>query len=227
MTSEKWLTGLSAKNQPDEFESKQLLAAYGIRTPPARLLSPNEALSIGLPNIIEKSSLTYPLVAKVCDPNILHKTDSGGVELNLNAENGPDKIRTLSRRFPESRILVENMIRYHGTEFIIGGLVDPNFGPAVMCGAGGILTELYKDISFRLAPLNRVEARRMLRELTISEVLEGYRGSKMDLDGLADLLSTIGDIIVDMGDRFSQLDVNPVVFDGERWVALDACFIIA
>lgn len=95
-----------------------------------------------------------------------------------------------------------------------------------MFGVGGILTELYKDVTFRLAPLDKEEACRMLKELTISEVLQGYRGSHMDLDSLAEIVSSVGDIVAELGDRFNQLDINPIVFDGERWVALDAVLLI-
>ena len=90
--------------------------------------------------------------------------------------------------------------------------MDPVLGPAVMLGAGGILTEIYRDTAFRLAPLDRAEARRMIAALHIAPVFDGFRGLKLDLDRLADLLTTVGRLAVCLKAGFTQLDLNPVVF---------------
>ena len=222
MNLDTWLKNLKKEDRPDEFESKALLSSRGIPVPRGRLFSPEEIEN----GPWQDPGLTFPCVAKVCDPDILHKTDRGGVELGLTAGTWRDSVTALSARFPGSNILMEEQLKYRGTEFIIGALVDPLFGPAVMFGAGGILTELYKDVTFRLAPLDEDEARRMLTELTISEVLQGYRGSVMDLESLAAIVAGVSRIVADLGSRFSQLDINPIVFDGRRWVALDAVLVV-
>ena len=128
--------------------------------------------------------------------------------------------------FPGSNLLVEEMVPYSGIEFIIGALVDQDFGPALMVGAGGILTELYKDVKFRLAPIKKAEAVRMLKELTVADILQGYRGSNMELNPLAELIVSVGKLVNDFGDVFSQLDMNPVVFSRGKWVALDGMAIL-
>ena len=222
MNLETWLKNLKTPGKPDEYESKALLASRGIPVPRGRLFTPEEIEH----GPWQDPGLSFPCVAKVCDPDILHKTDRGGVELGLNAETWRTRVASLAGRFPGSNVLMEEQLKYRGTEFIIGALVDPLFGPAVMFGAGGILTELYKDVTFRLAPVDEKEARRMLRELTISEVLSGYRGSLMDLDSLAAIVAGVSRIVTDLGPRFNQLDINPVVFDGAGWVALDAVLVV-
>lgn len=222
MNLETWLENLKTPGKPDEFESKALLASRGIPVPRGRLFTPEDVEN----GPWQDPGLTFPCVAKVCDPEILHKTDRGGVELGLTADTWRAGVSALASRFPGSNVLLEEQLKYRGTEFIIGALEDPLFGPAVMFGAGGILTELYKDVTFRLAPLDEDEARRMLTELTISEVLQGYRGSLMDLESLAAIVAGVSRIVTDLGPRFNQLDINPIVFDGSGWVALDAVLVI-
>jgi len=217
MSINTWLKNLNIPGKPDEWEVKELFHSYNITTPPNYLVNPGTDFS----NIPLKS----PYVVKVCDPEILHKTDVGGVKLNI-TNNLDTVIRNMQDLFPESSILVEEMVPYSGIEFIIGALVDHDFGPALMVGAGGILTELYKDVKFRLAPLEKNEALRMLKELTVSDILQGYRGSKMDIDSLADLIVSVGRLINDLGNTFNQLDINPVVFSGGKWIALDGMAIL-
>jgi acetyltransferase len=119
------------------------------------------------------------------------------------------------------------MVPYRGGEIIIGALHDPTFGPAVMVGAGGILTELYKDVAFRLAPFAAEEAHLMLEELTIYPTLRGYRGLSGDADSLADILSKVAGLALELIREGCQLDINPIVWSRDRWVALDVKAIIA
>jgi hypothetical protein len=220
--AENWLKGLRVPGNPDEFECKGFLKSNGIRVPEGVLLESSRILS-GLP---DDPGLKFPLAAKVCDPAILHKTDRGGVSLRLTEDIWRDEVLSLAERFPGSNILLEEMVPYKGVEFIIGALVDPVFGPAVMFGAGGVLTELYSDVTFRLAPLSAREARRMVREPVISRLLEGYRGIEMGPEALAETIAAVGDLAVSLGPAFSQLDINPVVYDGINWVALDALVML-
>ncbi|MCK5199087.1 MAG: acetate--CoA ligase family protein, partial [Spirochaetales bacterium] len=212
-----WIKDLNVPGKPDEWEVKELFASFNINTPQGELLKPDQKF--------EGTKLQHPLVVKVCDSKILHKSDIGGVKLNVKNEIGT-VIAEMKQSFPGSNLLIEEMVHYSGLEFIIGALVDPDFGPALMVGAGGILTELYKDVTFRLAPISKNEALRMLRELIVAEVLTGYRGSNMDIYSLADLIVSVGNLITEMGSTFNQFDINPVVFSNGKWIALDGMAIL-
>ena len=217
MSIDNWIDGLNVSGKPDEWEVKDLFRSYNITTPNGEIIKPGE--------VFTDTKLQKPLVVKVCDPNILHKTDIGGVKLNV-SDNLEVVIKEMKSLFPESSLIVEEMVAYSGIEFIIGAIIDPDFGPALMVGAGGILTELYKDVKFRLAPITKAEALRMLKELTVAEILQGYRGSKMDISTLADLIVAIGNLVSNLGESFNQLDMNPVVFYEGKWIALDGMIIL-
>ncbi len=217
MSNNKWIKELKIGSKPDEWEVKKLLNDFGINTPPGVLLKPDD--------LFKPDDLSPPFVVKVCDSKILHKSDIGGVRLKV-GKNIHTVIDEMRSEFEGCNLLIEEMVPYSGIEFIIGALIDPTFGPALMVGAGGILTELYKDVNFRLIPFTVNEAHRMLRELTIADVLEGYRGSDMDISSLADLLVSVGDLVVELGDDFNQLDINPVVFCDNNWLALDGMAIL-
>ncbi|MCK5197197.1 MAG: acetate--CoA ligase family protein [Spirochaetales bacterium] len=217
MSIKNWISGLNVPGKPDEWEVKELFRFFNINTPRGVLLEPEFAF--------KGTELQQPLVVKVCDSKILHKSDIGGVKLNVR-DDISSIITEMRQAFPGSNLLIEEMVPYSGIEFIIGALVDSDFGPALMVGAGGILTELYKDVTFRLAPISKNEAVRMLRELTVAEVLTGYRGSEMDIFSLADLIVSVGEMITEFGSSFNQLDINPIVFSDEKWVALDGMAIL-
>lgn len=214
----KWIKGLRIDGKPDEWESKKLLELIGLNIPSSRRLLPRETF--------DAQDFNFPLVLKVCDPEILHKTERGGVLLNVSHENFTSSVNLLKRKFPLSPILAESMCEIEGPEFIIGGLLDPVFGPAVMAGAGGILTELYEDVAFRLCPCSKNEAVRMLNELKIAPILKGYRGSCLDLDALAEAVSCIRNLFDSFAGKLSQIDVNPIVYSGGKWMALDCVFIL-
>ncbi|MFP4309506.1 MAG: acetate--CoA ligase family protein [Desulfococcaceae bacterium] len=214
-----WLETLTIPGRPDEFEAKALLAEFGIPIPQGRRFQSGEEPGTG--------DLRPPLVAKVCDPAVIHKSEGGGVILGLGGEGLPEAVHKIRARFPGSAVLVEEMADFDGPEFIIGTLQDPAFGPAVMVGAGGVLTELYEDVAFRLAPLRKAEALRMLGELRTAPLFSGYRGATLDADGLADLLVRVSQLALALGDRLGQLDLNPVVFSDGKWMALDAALVPA
>ena len=217
-TVAQWLKSLRVEGKPDEWESKELLKKAGINVPEGIRIMPGEDVNPG--------DLDFPLVLKVCDPEILHKTEQGGVKLNVEENDFSSARDELERKFPSSPLLAEAMCSIKGTEFILGGLLDPVFGPAVMAGAGGVLTELYKDAVFRLCPCTEDEAVRMLKELKISPVLEGYRGSKLDLDKLADAVSKVSLFFNAFDGRLNQIDINPFVYTDEGWTALDCVLIL-
>ena len=215
---EQWRSELHIAERPDEYEVKGLLARLGLRIPRGIRLLP------GTGEVIP--DFPGPYVAKVCTPDILHKTDCKGVHLNLASENLAAAISTLSRDFPQAAILVEQMVAFEGPELIAGGLVDSDFGPAVMVGAGGLLTEIVQDAAFRLAPLEEAEARRMLMELKIYPVFEGFRGLPLDASAMARLIVVVGRLVAALESRFDQLDLNPVVWAAGRWTILDAKLIL-
>lgn len=209
-----WTKTLLIPGKPNEFETKHLLHSIGIPTPRGRYIAADTQYTI--------DDLRPPFVVKVCSSDILHKTDRGGVHLNVCTTRVNEIITDIIKNFPGAGVLVEEQIRYSGNEFIIGGLIDPVFKGAVMVGAGGILTEVYKDISFRLAPCTLNDARNMLDELLIAPVLNGYRNIKLDKEGLASIIHKVSNIIHVLQDALVGLDINPIVFDGDQWIILDA-----
>lgn len=215
---DKWRAGLRRADRPDEFEVKCLLAELGLRVPPGRRLAPGE--------ICAAPGFAGPFVAKVCSPDVVHKTDLQGVHLNLGPEELPEALKNLKAAFPGACTLIEQMVTFDGPEMIAGGIVDPGFGPAVMVGAGGILTEIHQDVAFRLAPLDNFEAGRMLAELKIYPVFQGFRGLGLSPDDLAGLLVTVSRLVDALGPAFDQLDLNPIVWAREGWMILDAKLLL-
>jgi hypothetical protein len=222
---QQWRSSLSIPDKPNEWESKRLLNSIGISTPRGVFIRPGNALA---PDG-DVSVLGTPLhcVVKVCSGDILHKTEEGGVLLDISENYLPTAVARLQNAFPSAAVLVEEMVQFTGSEIIIGALYDPNFGPAVMAGAGGILTELYKDVSFRLAPCTKKEAHYLLEELTIFPTLQGYRGLAADVDSLAGIIERTAELSVHLIDRGCQLDINPIVWSRDNWVALDVKVVIA
>jgi hypothetical protein len=213
-----WRSQLITANRPDEYEVKRLLAAMGLAVPES--LRTRSAILDRLP------SFDGPYALKVCTPDILHKTDWQGVCLNLDRQNLAAAMRKLSAAFPEAPLLIEQMVESRGPEMIAGGLQDPSLGPAVMVGAGGILTEIAPDVTFRLAPLDENEAHRMLAELRLYPVFEGYRGLDLDAASLARLLAAVSRMVAAWGSALDQLDLNPIVWNGRDWVILDAKLVL-
>jgi hypothetical protein len=210
----KWFDDLTVAGFPDEFEAKRLLNLYHIATPKGYRLHPDENL--------DHFDLNPPFALKVCSGTILHKTEQNGVLLNLDIGSLPEAVTHFRMRFPTATLLIEEHIPFMGPEFIVGAIVDADFGPAVMVGTGGILTELYKDVVFRLAPCSSEEASRMLQELIMAPVLKGFRGIHMDAAGLSDIISKVSDLIFELDHSVCQLDINPLVFSNSNWIALDA-----
>jgi hypothetical protein len=218
-----WLASLEVPGRPDEHDTKRLLAGFGLAVPAAQRIRAriSEAQSFEAP------CFDGPYVVKVRSPDILHKTDGGGVRLGVDLSGLQSAVDNMLFRFPGRGVLVEEQVTFAGPEFIVGAFRDSAFGPTVMAGAGGILTELYRDVAFRLVPCSRAEALRMLKELAVFPALEGFRGLVMDPAGLAALVAQVSAIVEDLGDSFSQLDINPLVFAPRGWTVLDAKLILA
>ncbi len=222
---DKWMRTLKKPNYPDEYEAKLFLNLFGINIPRTIRISPDSNLTFSESNppFVNPNSAAFAI--KVCSPDILHKTEEQGVMLNIEISRLNSTLDTIMQKFPGKDILLEEQIRFIGTEFIIGAINDPDYGISLMAGAGGIMTEIYQDAGFRLAPCSIKEAERMLDELTISPVLHNYRGIMLDRRKLAMAISATGSAALCLGEKFSQLDINPIVFSYGKWVALDANII--
>lgn len=189
------------------------LASYGFQQPRSeRAQSAEQAAEIA-------SRIGFPVVLKIESPDILHKTDVGGVALDLRTAGAVrtayrEIMRAVSERAPQARIegvLVEEMVT-QGFEIIIGLKRDPQFGPVVMFGLGGIFTELLEDVSFRTLPITRADADAMIREIKGSRILAGYRGqAPVSQDLLVDLLLQAARFGLDLGERLEAADFNPIV----------------
>jgi acyl-CoA synthetase (NDP forming) len=207
-----------------EREGKEVLAAYGV--PVVRDLlthSADEAARAA-------AEVGLPVVLKVESPDIPHKTEAGVIRLNLRSEAEvrqayEEVMRNANAVTPAPRItgvLVQPLVP-QGTEIMVGARVDPQFGPMVVVGLGGVFVELLKDTAVRLAPVGPREARRMLGQLKAQRALQGFRGSApVDLERLADIVARISELAADQRARVSELDVNPLICAGERIIAVDA-----
>ena len=174
--------------------------------------------------------LGYPIVLKLHSRSITHKTDVGGVQLNLR---DADAVRRPSApSSPRSTthageghfhgVSVQPMIKLDGYEIIIGSALDPQFGPVLLFGTGGQLVEVFKDRALALPPLNTTLARRMMERTKIYTALKGVRGrSPVDLDGLEQLLVRFSHLVVEQK-WIKEIDINPLLASSERLVALDA-----
>jgi len=213
----------------DEQAGKALLAEFGVAVP-------QSAMVAGADEVGQKTkSLKFPVVVKVMSPDILHKSDAGGVKVGLqSAAEVESAIRAMMQQpaIAAARIdgfLVEEMAP-PGQEMVIGGLRDPQFGPLVMVGLGGIFVEILKDVSFRLCPNARIDAEEMLTELKGAAILKGARGTKpASLEAIIDVLLKIGGengLLMQHAGDISEADINPLIVSDTAAVAVDARFIL-
>lgn len=211
-----------------EFESKQVLAAYGIPTVETRIATSLEAA------LKDAEQIGYPVVLKLYSETITHKTDVGGVQLNLrNAAAVQKAWETIETSVREKvgkehflGVTVQPMIDLSGYEIIIGSSLDPQFGPVLLFGTGGQLVEVFKDRALGLPPLNATLARRMMEQTKIFEALKGVRGRKpVNLDALAELLVRFSYLVVEQP-WISEIDINPLLASPERLLALDARVVV-
>ncbi len=208
-----------------EVKSKDILRAYGFHTMEGRLtVSPEQAVEIA-------KFIGFPVAMKIVSPNIVHKTDMGGVRLNVGSnQEVADAFELMMLRIkkhaPEAQIdgiYVEKMAE-HGLEVIIGMTRDPKFGPMLMFGLGGIFVEVMKDVTFHLAPITEEEAIQMLKSTRSYEMLEGKRGVKeVDLNAIAVALQRISQLTTDFP-QITELEINPLIVNeiGSEPVVADA-----
>jgi acyl-CoA synthetase (NDP forming) len=217
----KWLARLADLKPLSETESLDLLADYGIAVA-ARRLAANEGELLSA-----VGDLPRPWVLKTAMPDIVHKTDVGGVVLDIADVHGLKRAYSLMAQRLGPRVLVAPMIS-GGLELALGGLVDPSFGPLVMIGAGGEYIELFKERAVALAPIGEQGALRLIRELSFQPLLQGWRGRKrVDIDALAGALAKFSVMIADLADHVSEIDVNPISVSADGCIALDALVVPA
>ena len=213
-----------------DAEARDIMQAYGIRIPASKLATTaDEAVGVA-------EEIGYPVVMKIASPDILHKTDIGGVKLGIsNATDVRDAFDLLvyraTRYMPDAEIwgcLVQEMVR-GGKEVIVGMNCDPQFGPLMMFGLGGIYVEALKDVAFRIAPFSRQEAEEMVTEIRSYSLLRGIRGERpSDTEAIVDTLLRLSQLVTDFPE-IMEMDVNPlIVFEAGRGaVGVDMRLVLA
>ena len=202
-----------------EDEVKNLLSYFGIQTTKFKVVNKESDLN--------NLDLKFPVALKVCSNKILHKTDVGGVKLNIS---DLDELRTefkkFKKKFPKENLLIDQMAK-KGVEMIIGLVKDPTFGLSIMVGVGGIYTELYQDVSFRVVPLlDKDSANDMLDEVKGKKLLEGFRNIKADKKQVIDLIMKVSKIGEELMDKVDQMDLNPVFIYDKGYCVVDAKLIL-
>ncbi|MDE1890128.1 MAG: acetate--CoA ligase family protein [Planctomycetota bacterium] len=210
-----------------EPEPKELIEIFGIPTTRRTVAtSPADAVKAA-------TAIGYPVVLKIVSPDVSHKTDVGGVKVGINSDEGvrvayEEIIGNVKKRQPDARIngiLVEEMAKA-STEVIVGGLRDPQFGPAVMFGLGGIFVEVFKDVSFRIAPIEEHEALDMINEVKGAKILKGFRNTEaLDISTLAQTIMHVSDMMVSI-EEIKEIDLNPVIVYPQGLKSVDARVII-
>lgn len=206
-----------------EFESKKLLQEIGISIPVQKLTTSKEE------TISAAEEIGFPIVMKLMAEDVVHKSDTGAVKLNLKTiedltEAYDDLMKIPSQK--EKQISVQKMADEPITELIIGMTTDPQFGPALMFGIGGILVELLEDVSFRIAPITEYDANEMIHEIKGFPILDGYRGKpKADIDAIVKVLMKISDFVTKY-EEINEMDLNPVFIYEKGLICVDARIIL-
>ena len=210
-----------------EIEAKELLKQAGVSVVDTKLAtSREEAISIS-------QQLGFPIVSKIASADVVHKSDAGGVKLGLETPEQVGKayddiMGAIKQQYPQATIQgvsVQKMAR-PGVEVIIGMSKDAQFGPVLMFGLGGILVEILKDVSFRIVPLTKRDAREMIKEIKGYPLLEGYRGQEaVDVSNLEELLLKVSGF-VEKNPDIKELDLNPIFAYSDGAVAVDARVIL-
>ncbi len=204
-----------------EYDSKRVVASAGVAITREGLAgSRSEAVTLA-------EGFGFPVVLKGCSSTLTHKTEMGMVKLNLG--NSSDVARAydeiLEAGVELDGVLVQEMIK-GDREFVIGLTRDPQFGPCVMFGLGGIFTEVLNDVSFRVAPISEIDALEMIEEIKTKKLLDEFRGSPaVDKTALVKALVGIGNLGVEY-DQIAEIDINPVIISGDKPVAVDALIVL-
>lgn len=212
----------SGQKALSEYDSKRVLASYGIPVVQEALVRDSEAAKDAA------SRIGYPVVLKACSPEVTHKTEKGLIEVDLRHEE--DLIQAFERLQERAQgldgdFLVQEMIK-GPRELVIGMIRDPQFGPCVMFGLGGIFTEILRDVSFRVAPIEERDALEMMREIKGHKILDAIRGmDAVDVKALSQSLIALGNIGLEH-EAVQEIDVNPLIVRGSQPVAVDALVVL-
>jgi acetyltransferase len=207
-----------------ELESKRVLEAYGIPVVETR------AAGTGEEAVAQAESIGYPVVVKLESRTITHKSDVGGVQLDLRSAQAVREafagIRSRVGAADFDGVTVQRMVRIDGYELIVGSSIDPQFGPVLLFGAGGVLVEAFQDRSLALPPLNTTLARRMMEQTKIFSVLGGVRGRRpVDVPALEKLLVRFSQMVIEQR-AIREIDINPLLASGAKLMALDARMVL-
>lgn len=210
-----------------EVKSKELLKKAGIPVVEAKLArSKKEAIALS-------KAMGFPVVLKISSSDVVHKSDSGGVKLGLanGAQVGKaysEILSSIKKAYPEAEIegVSVQPMAPPGVEVIVGMSKDPQFGPVLMFGLGGILVEVLKDVSFRIVPVSERDAREMIKEIKGYPVLQGYRGQKpASIPALEQLIVKVSQFI-ETNPQIKELDLNPIFAYSDKAVAVDARIVL-
>jgi len=213
----------AGRSQLTEVEALKVFDAYGIPTIPSRVAHSEEAA------VEAADELGYPVVLKILSPDVVHKTDSGGVRVDIRSREEVGEayrsiLQAVRTAHPEVRmegVLVESYLQ-GGREVIVGMSTDPRFGPVLMFGLGGVYVEALKDVAFRVQPVTRIDAEEMIRSIRSFPLLEGVRGEVgSDTSILAEVVQRVSQLVGDH-DRILELDLNPFLSFPEGGMAVDA-----
>ncbi len=213
----------------DERAGKQLLASFGIAVPQSFVVTDAGGVANAL------ATLRPPFVVKVMSPDILHKSDVGGVAVNLKGTAEVGQAIAAMAAAPQIKAarvdgyLIEEMAPA-GQEIVVGGVRDPDFGPLVMVGLGGIFVEVLADVAFRICPITRLDAQEMLAELKGAAILRGVRGAKpVSQDAIIEVLMKMGGaggLLMSHAADIREADINPLIVSEAGAVAVDARFVL-
>ena len=208
-----------------EESAKAILTNYGIKVPPSALVSTTQEAAD------KAKQLGFPLVAKIVSPEILHKTDVRGVRVGLKSEQEvrdafDDMYGRLSTKYHIKGVILERMVD-PGLEVIVGLQNDPQFGPVIMFGLGGINTEIFKDVTFRVLPITPKDTEEMIENLKGKSMLKGFRGSEpVDLAIVSDMLMKIAKLGTDAAAYYESVDFNPVILYPHDYFVVDAKILL-
>lgn len=210
-----------------EFESKIFLRQAGIPVVETKLARTSKEA------VLISQKMGFPVALKINAPEIIHKSDSGGVKLSLNSASEVraayrEIMDSVQKKYPDSLVLgvsVQKMAK-PGTEVIVGTSKDPQFGPVIMFGLGGIFVEVLKDVSFRIIPLTRKDAKEMIEEIKGYPILKGYRGKPpADIPALVEIILKIADLI-EKYPQIKELELNPILVYQRGALGVDARIIL-
>jgi acyl-CoA synthetase (NDP forming) len=210
-----------------EFESKELLSTIGVPIPNQALVPAKDGTEAVVASC---AKIGYPVVMKLMSDKIVHKSDSGAVKLNIQNEDDARKatgeLLAIECDDDQKAISVQQMAPAPIAEIIIGSLQDPQFGATVMFGIGGVLVEVMKDVSFRIAPISDFDADEMLHEIKGFTILDGYRGKpQADFEAIKDTLKKVAQLAYDHP-KIAELDLNPLFTYADGIMAVDARIIL-